>query len=182
MDNLLVDLNPQPGIDPDEYPPPSPLLLKLHASCAKILHLPERGEKDVHYWEEFKGGTGLSGGGEDSMLLQMAVVVALEKRAALEAWEEDVGLEDLQEHVELEDVQEHVRWEDVQEEVKWHEIDGEPPAPPPSPSEEQFILSECNCRTQHQIPHIYHPSSNNLDKHALHGTMAKPYAQKTSLC
>jgi hypothetical protein len=90
----------------------------------------------IDYWDEFQGGTGLSGGGEDSLLLQIAVVVALEKRAELEAWEE----EDVQEHLELQDVQEHVGCEDVQEEVMWREIDAEPPTPPQSPSEELFGL------------------------------------------
>jgi hypothetical protein len=49
MENLLFDLNLRPGLDPDEYPLTSPLLLKLHASCAKTLHLSGLGEKYMHY-------------------------------------------------------------------------------------------------------------------------------------
>jgi hypothetical protein len=129
-----IDLTPSPH--PENFPPPSVLLLKIHASVSMILHLSGQGDKYRHYWEEFDVSSGLRENGEDYVLLQMAVVVALERRYDLEGEEfrgddsvesYDVGLQD-------------VKAEESEEENWDYCHDGEPPTPPPSPSEELFGL------------------------------------------
>lgn len=72
-DGKIIYLPPNPRT-PD-IPPPSPLLLKLHGSVARILHLSGRGEELDQLWRDYESLKVLREDGSSADVLGIALLL-----------------------------------------------------------------------------------------------------------